>query len=137
MQLQFQDKLIDPASFLSRARTIISIGRATDSVYNVIPIEDDSAEIFQCQLTKSADGWLLHNGQWRTECPKGITSRLQHACTICMGRCVNPSPGRPKYSWRKPSLPTLLNDEEIPDGGVILKYDDKITIGNTIINVLC
>ena len=137
MQLQFQDKLIDPASLLSGVRTIISIGRVSDSVYNVIPIKDDGVEIFQCQLSRTADGWLLHNGQWRTECPKGITSRLQHACTVCMGRCVNPRPGRPKYSWRKPSSPTFLNGAEIPDEGVILKHGDKINIGNTVITALC
>ena len=118
-------------AFLSPKRTLITIGRQADEAYNVIPIDDEQAELFPCQLSRTPQGWKIQNGQWRTECPKGIRSRLQHACDLCIGRCVNTRPAHPIYSWHFPAVPTLLNGEEIPAEGILLQHGDCITIGGT------
>lgn len=130
--LTFGDKTVELEGFLSRARTIVTIGRESDEAYNVIALADAETDVFQCQFTRTADGaWVLHDGQWRTECPKGIRSRLQHACSMCMGCCVNPRPAHPIYSWRMPHCPTLLNGLPLPQENVALHPGDTITFGNT------
>ena len=124
-------------SHLSRARTIITLGRLSDEAYNVIALEDPTVDLFQCQFTRTSDGnWKVQNGQWRTECPKGIRSRLQHACSLCMGCCVNVRPAHPIYDWRLPEKPTLLNGLEISSEGVELKDGDVIQVGERL-TVLC
>lgn len=127
--LVINDQQIDLEGCLSRARTIVTLGRSTDEVYNVIALEDDSVDVFQCQFVRSGDGWKVQNGQWRTECPKGIRSRLQHACSLCMGRCVNPQPAHPTYSWRTPHNPTLLNGQDLNHDGIDLKDGDVLQVG--------
>ncbi len=114
--------------FLSRTRTIITIGRQTDEAYNVIALDED-VDIFLCQLTHNEDGWTLKSGQWRTECPKGIRSDLQHACSMCRGCCVNVRTANPKYSWRMPTVPATINGKTIPEEGVIVKEGDWIECG--------
>ncbi len=135
MYLQIADRYIDPQTLLSAKRTIISIGRHTDEAYNTIALNDPQADIFQCQIKHTADGWILNNGQWRTECPKGIRSRLQHACNMCTGRCVNTHTANPHYSWRIPLIPTLINGHTIQPDGQPLIDGDSILCGQTIINV--
>lgn len=135
MLLDIAGQTIDPQTLLSPRRTLISIGRQSADAYNVITIDDASVDLFQCQLKLSTDGWLLQNGQWRTECPKGILSRLQHACSMCMGRCVNSRPANPTYSWRMPATPTLLNGQPLPDEGTVLTNGDIIQCGNINIQV--
>ena len=135
MLLHIAGQTIDPQTLLSTRRTLISVGRQSADAYNVITIDDASVDLFQCQLKQTADGWLLQNGQWRTECPKGIISRLQHACSMCMGRCVNSRPANPTYSWRIPANPTLLNSQPLPDEGTVLTNGDIILCGNINIQV--
>ncbi len=135
MLLDIAGQTIDPQTLLSPRRTLISIGRQSADAYNVITIDDASVDLFQCQLKLSTDGWLLQNGQWRTECPKGILSRLQHACSMCMGRCVNSRPANPTYSWRMPATPTLLNGQPLPAEGALLNDGDSILCGNINIHV--
>ena len=118
------DKSVDLEAHLSRSRTIITLGHQSDSAYNVLTIVDSGSE-----------QWKVQNGQWRTECPKGIRSRLQHACALCMGCCVNPRPAHPTYSWRMPNTPTLLNGQPIPPEGTPLKDGDVLLIGNTEIGI--
>ena len=122
-------------SFLSPKRTLITIGLQSDKAYNVIPLADEQADLFQCQLSQTPQGWKIQNGQWRTECPKGIRSRLQHACDLCIGCCVNPRPAHPTYSWRFPAKTTLLNGNRILEGGAILHPGDTISIENTDIQI--
>ena len=127
---------VDLEAHLSRSRTIITLGRTSEEAYNVLALDDDSTHLFQCQFTRTDTGaWRVHNGQWRTECPKGIRSRLQHACALCMGCCVNPRPAHPTYSWRMPNTPTLLNGQPIPTEGTPLKDGDVLLIGNTEIGI--
>lgn len=128
MLLHIAGQTIDPQKLVSARRTIVTIGRQSDEIYNVVGIDDPSVDIFQCQLKHTDRGWILNNGQWRTECPKGIHSRLQHACSVCMGRCVNPQAATPTYSWRMPATPTLLNGQPIPTEGVVLHDGDTIQI---------
>ncbi len=124
-------KLVDLESHLSKARTIITLGKTSEEAFNVLAVDDESVDLFQCQFTRTPDGgWKIHNGQWRTECPKGIRSRLQHACNLCMGRCVNPRPAHPTYSWRTPKNSTLLNGMELNHEGVEMKDDDVIEVGS-------
>lgn len=124
------DKQVDLEANLSRARTIITLGRCSEEAFNVIAVENESVDVFQCQFTRtSGGGWKIQNGQWRTECPKGIRSRLQHACAMCMGRCVNPHTANPTYSWRTPETPTLLNGVEVSHEGMELKDGDVIEGG--------
>jgi hypothetical protein len=112
---------------LSKARTIITLGKNSEDAYNVIALGEEDLDLFQCQFTRTAEGgWRVQNGQWRTECPKGIRSRLQHACNLCMGCCVNPRPAHPTYSWRLPKHPTRLNGVEIGNEGVELHDGDSI-----------
>lgn len=127
-QLTVGDNEFVLEKMLSASRTIITIGLETDETYNMITTGGEG-EMFQCQLTRTEGGWLLRNGQWRTECPKGIRSRLQHACAMCLGRCVNDRTANPRYSWRFPEKPTLLNGEIIPENGVVVKEGDVISVG--------
>lgn len=128
---------VDLEAHLSRSRTIITLGRTSEEAYNVLALDDDSIHLFQCQFTRTDTGaWRVHNGQWRTECPKGIRSRLQHACNMCMGRCVNPRPAHPAYSWRTPKNSTLLNGVELTHEGMELKDGDVIEVGNVRLSVV-
>ena len=122
--------------FLSRARSIVTLGRASEEAYNVVALEDEAVDLFQCQFVHTEEGWRVQNGQWRTECPKGIRSRLQHACNLCMGRCVNSRPAHPTYSWRMPAKPTLLNGAELGKEGAILHEGDALTVGQTTVHVV-
>ncbi|MBQ9362904.1 MAG: hypothetical protein IJT97_05705 [Bacteroidaceae bacterium] len=126
--LVIHDRQLDLEGYLSLTRTIVTLGRKSDEVYNVIALEDDGVDVFQCQFVRSSDGWKVQNGQWRTECPKGIRSRLQHACSMCMGRCVNPQPAHPTYSWRDPQYPTLLNGVAIGHEGAELHDGDILQV---------
>lgn len=121
---------------LSPARTIITLGRASDEAYNVVALEDETVDLFQCQLTHTDEGWRVQNGQWRTDCPKGIRSRLQHACNLCLGRCVNTRPARPTYGWRTPEKPTLLNGAPLPQEGMLIHHGDTLTVGETTVGVM-
>ena len=135
--LEINGKHIDLEANLSRARTIITLGKQSDEAYNVIALEDSTIDLFQCQFTRTADGaWKVHNGQWRTECPKGIRSRLQHACSFCMGCCVNVRPAHPIYDWRMPETGTLLNGNNLTNEGTALKDGDVISAGSVTIKVL-
>ena len=134
--LDIAGKRIDLEAHLSKARTIITLGKSSEEAYNVIALEEETIDLFQCQFTRSADGsWKIQNGQWRTDCPKGIRSRLQHACNLCMGRCVNTRPAHPTYGWREPNHPTQLNGVEIGNEGVELYDGDKIKVGTSSIKV--
>ena len=134
--IEIEGKQVDLESHLSKARTIITLGKNTEEAYNVLALDEESVDIFQCQFTRTAEGnWQIQNGQWRTGCPKGIRSRLQHACNLCMGRCVNSRPAHPTYSWRDPKNSTLLNGVELNHEGMELKDGDVITIGNLHLSV--
>lgn len=134
--IEIEGKQVDLESHLSKARTIITLGKNTEEAYNVLALDEESVEIFQCQFTRTAEGnWQIQNGQWRTGCPKGIRSRLQHACNLCMGRCVNSRPAHPTYSWRDPKNSTLLNGVELNHEGMELKDGDVIAVGNLHLSV--
>ncbi|MBO7592932.1 MAG: hypothetical protein J6T00_06160 [Bacteroidaceae bacterium] len=129
--IEIESKQVDLESHLSKARTIITLGKNTEEAYNVLALDEESVEIFQCQFTRTAEGnWKIQNGQWRTGCPKGIRSRLQHACNLCMGRCVNSRPAHPTYSWKDPKNSTLLNGVELNHEGMELKDGDVIAVGH-------
>lgn len=129
--IEIESKQVDLESHLSKARTIITLGKNTEEAYNVLALDEESVDIFQCQFTRTAEGnWQIQNGQWRTGCPKGIRSRLQHACNLCMGRCVNSRPAHPTYSWKDPKNSTLLNGVELNHEGMELKDGDMIAVGH-------
>lgn len=129
--IEIESKQVDLESHLSKARTIITLGKNTEEAYNVLALDEESVDIFQCQFTRTAEGnWQIQNGQWRTGCPKGIRSRLQHACNLCMGRCVNSRPAHPTYSWKDPKNSTLLNGVELNHEGMELKDGDVIAVGH-------
>lgn len=135
--IEINGKQVDLESHLSRSRTIVTLGRESEEAYNVIALEDPTIDLFQCQFTRTSDGnWKVQNGQWRTDCPKGIKSRLQHACALCMGCCVNVRPAHPVYNWRFPARPTLLNGKEIPTEGVMLNDGDMLSVGDMSIKVV-
>ena len=134
--IEIEGKQVDLEAHLSKARTIVTLGKNTEEAYNVLALDEDSVDIFQCQFTRTAEGnWKIQNGQWRTECPKGIRSRLQHACNLCMGRCVNSRPAHPTYSWRDPKNSTLLNGVELNHEGMELKDGDVIAMGHLHLSV--
>lgn len=134
--IEIEGKQVDLESHLSKARTIITLGKNTEEAYNVLALDEESVDIFQCQFTRTAEGnWQIQNGQWRTGCPKGIRSRLQHACNLCMGKCVNSRPAHPTYSWRDPKNSTLLNGVELNHEGMELKDGDVIAVGNLHLSV--
>ena len=134
--IEIEGKQVDLEAHLSKARTIVTLGKNTEDAYNVLALDEDSVEVFQCQFTRTAEGnWKIQNGQWRTECPKGIRSRLQHACNLCMGRCVNSRPAHPTYSWRDPKNSTLLNGVELNHEGTELKDGDVIKVGHLHLSV--
>lgn len=134
--LCISDRQVALEDHLSKARTLIPLGRKSEEAYNVLALEDTALDTFQCQFSCTEAGWKINDGQWRTDCPKGILSRLQHACNLCMGRCVNTHPGRPTYGWRMPQKPTMLNGQSIRPEGVILKDGDIITVGRTHMQVM-
>ena len=134
--IELNGKQVDLESHLSRARTIITLGKNAEEAYNVLALDDPTIDLFQCQFTRTSDGgWNIQNGQWRTDCPKGIRSRLQHACSLCMGRCVNVYPARPTYGWRDPEHATLLNGVELTHEGVELRDGDVIAAGGVSVKV--
>ena len=134
--IDIEGRMVDLESHLSKARTLITLGRNSEEAYNVIALENETIDLFQCQFSRSSEGnWKVQNGQWRTGCPKGIRSRLQHACALCMGRCVNSHTANPTYGWRMPVNPTQLNGKEIGDEGVELKDGDVIEVGNLQLSV--
>ena len=135
MKISFNNPEYVLEDFLSRARTIVTIGRMTDEAHNVIAVDDVAMDVFQCQLTKGDDGWRLRLGQWRTECPKGIRSDRQHACSMCRGCCVNVRTANPTYSWRIPSVPMTVNGEPLTNEGVILHDGDILRCGGTEMSV--
>lgn len=128
---------IDNASYnlltlVNYARKVVWIGGRNQHVNNTIALDPSKADTFQSSIEwVEGKGWLIHQGQLRTECPKGIRSDRQHACSMCMGCCVNGTPGRPTYSWRLPSRLTLLNGMPIPSEGSILQEGDSITFGES------
>lgn len=63
----------------------------------------------------------------RTECPRGLKSDRAKACSMCMGRCVNPRTANPVYSYRKPKGGTLLNGVPLGDSPVVVKDGDTIS----------
>ena len=66
--IEIEGKQVDLESHLSKARTIVTLGKNSEEAYNVIALEDDSIDLFQCQFTRtSAGNWKVQNGQWRTE----------------------------------------------------------------------
>ena len=134
--ININGKQVDLESNLSKARTIVTLGRMAEEAYNVIALEEESIDLFQCQFTRTSEGgWKIQNGQWRTECPKGIRSRLQHACNLCMGRCVNSRPAHPTYSWRTPKNSTRLNGVELTHERTELKEGDVIEVGDIKLKV--
>ena len=126
--IEIEGKQVDLESHLSKARTIVTLGKNSEEAYNVIALEDDSIDLFQCQFTRTSAG------NWKG--PKGIRSRLQHACNLCMGRCVNSRPAHPTYSWRAPKNSTRLNGVELTHEGMELKDGDVIEAGNLQLSVV-
>lgn len=114
---------------------VVNIGKKCKEVWNTIAIESDSVDRFQCHLIGSGVSWRLHEGQNRTECPKGLLSNRLIPCNGCLGRCVNIRPGRPKYYLRYPNTPTLINGENIEQWGTEIKPGDCISLGDVVINV--
>lgn len=136
--IDIKGRMTDLESLLSVGRRIITLGRSSEEAYNVVALDDEALDVFQCQFTRSGEGWKVQNGQWRTECPKGIRSRLQHACSLCMGCCVNVRPAHPIYDWRMPEQATKVNGVDIKDEeGVELKDGDVIEAGSRRIRVAC
>lgn len=133
--LHIGNKSFAPSRYLSRQRTVITIGRHTEAVHNVIALDTNDIDTFQCQLTYDDGQWTIRSGQWRTECPKGLRSSRQHACSFCPGCCVNPVPAHPHYSWRQPLLPTLVNGQPLLDHGLPLRNGDVIMAGRVEIRV--
>ena len=134
--LIIQGKQIDLEKYVSRARTIITLGRDSYEAYNVLALDgDEDADVFQCQFVRVGEVWKVQDGQWRTECPRGIQSRLQHACSMCMGRCVNAKTAQPTYSWRTPICPTLVNGNALTHEGRVLEDGDILSVGKTEILV--
>ena len=115
---------------------IINIGQHTKYVWNTIAIGDESIDQFQCHLIGCVGGpWTLNHGQQRTECPKGLLSSKTIPCNGCTGRCVNVTPGRPKYPKRIPETPTLINNKPVSEWGTTINPGDEISFGNVTLLV--
>jgi len=114
---------------------IVTIGRKCKEVWNSIAIEDESVDQFQCYIMGAPGAWKLNHGQERTECPKGLMSSKLVPCNGCLGRCVNLSPGRPKYYLRTPDTPTLLNGSPVSEWGSNITEGDVVTFGNVTIKL--
>ena len=122
--------------FLIQGRTLVTLGKKCDEVYNCIDINADNVSTFQCQFAKDDEGnWTIQHGQLRTECPRGLMSARQIACNSCPGRCVNIRPGRPNYFWRYPGQATLLNDTPLDDEKHQLNPNDIIRIADVVITI--
>jgi len=57
-------------------------------------------------------------------------------CNGCLGRCVNITPGRPKYYLRTPETPTLLNGAPVSKWCQEIKVGDEITVGEVRLKVI-
>jgi len=121
---------------LTLGRTLVTLGKKCDEVYNCVDIDSEGIDPFQCQFTKDNEGnWTIQHGQIRTECPRGLISFRQIACNTCPGRCVNIRPGRPHYFWRYPEQKTFLNDIPLDDQKHLLNPGDIIRIADVNISV--
>ena len=49
--LHIGNKSFAPSRYLSRQRTVITIGRHIEAVHNVIALDTNDIDTFQCQLT--------------------------------------------------------------------------------------
>lgn len=116
---------------------IITIGQKCKHVWNALAIDDPSVDPFQCHLIGAVGGpWKLNHGQQRTECPKGLISSRVVPCNGCMGRCVNITPGRPKYYLRTPETQTLINGAPVGKWGTELHVGDTLTLGEVMLSVV-
>lgn len=119
---------------LTAERTIVTLGRQCDEVYNCIALDSNALDPFACQFSKDEDGhWALRQGQLRTECPKGLRNWRQRTCSGCSGRCVNIRPGRPLYYWRHPEQKLLLNGQPIDQEAHPIHVGDRLDINQDII----
>ncbi|MBO4216077.1 MAG: hypothetical protein J5888_07100 [Bacteroidaceae bacterium] len=50
--IEIEGKMVDLEIHLSKARTIVTLGRSSEEAYNVIALEQDSIDLFQCQFTR-------------------------------------------------------------------------------------
>lgn len=138
MKLVFETEgathVVDIETLLSGAGAI-TIGQQCKQVWNAIAIAHPSVDPFQCHLLGTTGCWKLNHGQQRTECPKGLLSSKLVPCNGCTGRCVNITPGRPKYYLRTPATPTLLNGSPVGKWGQEIQVGDEILLGEVKILV--
>ena len=48
--IEIEGKQVDLESHLSKARTIVTLGKNSEEAYNVIALEDDSIDLFQWSM---------------------------------------------------------------------------------------
>lgn len=119
---------------LTAERTIVTLGRQCDEVYNCIALDSEDLDPFACQFTRDENGrWNIQQGQLRSECPKGLRNRRQRTCSGCSGRCVNIRPGRPLYYWRYPEQEIRLNGLPLGREPHPLHEGDALEIDHDII----
>ncbi len=124
--------------FLIQGRTLVTLGRRSDEIYNCVDIDSEHLDPFQCQFSRDDAGrWTIQHGQLRTECPRGLKSARQIACTSCPGCCINIRPGRPNYFWRHPAHDTLLNGHPLDSTPHLLHPNDSIEIADILISFEC
>lgn len=135
-QINGQVTIFDLDALSDRYSGVLPIGQKCKHVWNAIALDAESVDPFQCHIIGTAGGpFRLHNGQQRTECPKGLISDKLIPCNGCTGRCVNVSPGKPKYPLRTPATQTLINGQPVSQFGTYLKKGDVLTVGGIEISV--
>ena len=122
---------------------ILTVGRDTEDVYNTIPIKETlSSFVSRCHCTLELDyergAWIIRDGQWRTDCLKGLH---WNGCKNCPnGEMITPwskpeCVQRQKFEWRLSMNGTYVNSTEVPKSGVILHLGEIISIGDVKLRV--
>lgn len=135
MQGEEAGKVYKLDEMINSSRRIVTMGRKSPDVYNVIGIkEEDSCYIsrIHCTMEKNPDSnrWILRDGQWRYDCPIGLRDRHSNPCLICTAWCNEKVRSDYKWSWKHSMNGTYINSKEVDEIGFYIKPGDIITIGD-------
>ena len=88
--LCISDRQVALEDHLSKARTLIPLGRKSEEAYNVLALEDTALDTFQCQFSCTEAGWKINDGFSLTACLQPLHGPMcQHASRTAHLRMEN------------------------------------------------
>lgn len=124
-----------PELFTNRVN-IINIGREGDVWNHIVIKEQDTYFISRRQCTIEFDAvsrrWTIRDGQFRINCPIGLTQPEIYPCRTCKAAC---DPSRRQMAWSSSVNGTYVNSQRVGHEGHELAAGDIITIGDVKMRV--